>query len=96
MKFLSEKKYDELHTKALMVDALDAECKRLAALISSETKDCKMGPWCKDCQHRGKDIAQVHEMSIMWGDYVVAEAGEVIYCKKHLHEICPEYERRLR
>lgn len=71
---------------------LEAEVERLAELISSEVKDCKVGPWCNDCQHVGYDSAKVYDSGI-FGRYVEACAGSVQYCKKHLHEICPEFEK---
>lgn len=93
LKLLKEKKYKELATRAKLADALEKECQRLADLITAETKDCKMGPWCKECSHRGVEYSQVEEDGF-FGSYVVAEGGNVYYCKKHIHEQCPEFENR--
>lgn len=92
--FISKKKYEYLTNCESMVSELEKEVVRLAEQITAETSDCNMGPWCKDCRHLGKDIAQTKEQIIGNWYEVVAEAGEVRYCKKHLHEMCSEFEIR--
>lgn len=90
--FIKREEYERLQKADEQNKELEAEVKRLAELISSEVKDCKVGPWCKDCQHVGYDSAKVYG-SGLFGNYVKALAGSVQYCKKHLHEICPEFEQ---
>lgn len=51
-----------------------------------------VGPWCKDCQHIGTDDADLLGERLFEYMYVKEKAGRVTYCKKHLHEICPEFE----
>lgn len=77
-------------------EELNKEVKRLAELISSRTTDCKIGPWCKDCDHVGRDKAEVEAWSDWRGPYIKAVEGKVTYCKKHLDTACPEYERSKR
>ncbi len=71
--------------------ALERECERLANLITEKTGDCKMGPWCKDCAHLGIDYSKVSWSSLLetHTDYY----GRVQYCKKSLHQVCPDFER---
>ena len=82
--------YEKLQQRAKLVDELEKECKRLADLISAEVKDCKVGAWCKDCKHFGEDKSYVIKRGRLF--MTDEEAGNVRYCKKHLHEICPEFE----
>lgn len=90
--WISKAKYESLkNAKELNVE-LEKEVKRLARVISNTTKDCKVGPWCKDCAHKGIDSAKVFGRGRAGSsEYVKAIGGEVIYCKKHLHDICPEW-----
>lgn len=92
--FIRQKEYERLVNSDKIRQKLEQEVKRLAEQISAEVKDCKVGPWCKDCQHIGNDSADLTIYS-MWDDceHVVERAGRVTYCKKHLHEICPEFEQ---
>ena len=90
--WISKRRYDRLKTCEEMVDELEKEVKRLEDIISAEVKDCKVGIWCKDCQHMECDHSETYGY-IMNSPYVNATAGEVQYCKKHLHEICPEFEK---
>ena len=71
---------------------LEQEVKRLAELISAEVKDCKVGPWCNGCKHIGKENADLPASAPFGPMYIKEKAGRVIFCKKHLHEICPEFE----
>lgn len=72
---------------------LELEVQRLSELISAEVKDCKIGPWCKDCKHIGRDMAIVTEIGLMGYRFIKESGGEVQYCKKHLHNICQEFDR---
>ena len=93
--FISKNKYEELLETKKLKDELEKEVKRLADLISSQTKDCKVGVWCEDCIHMKRDraVVAIHDY-FLHSDFVVAEGGNVMYCKKHLHEICPEHEQK--
>ena len=72
----------------------DKEIKRLANIISASNKECKVGPWCKDCDHVRHDNYGVEKYS-PWGGYYYVNPGEdeVMYCVKHLHELCPEHSK---
>lgn len=96
---ISEDEYERLKNSERMKNELEKEVARLAEMISLEVKDCKVGPWCKDCVHIGRDSAAITKYThdgIMGGECYVSNeyAGEVMYCKKHIHELCPEFERR--
>lgn len=78
--------------------ALNAEVKRLAALISASNKECNVGPWCNDCEHMRSDrvVTAGEEQEIAPGRYYRMSAivdGDVMYCAKHLHELCPEHSK---
>lgn len=84
-----------------MITSLNLEVKRLASLISEKTPDCQVGVWCKECKHLGTDYAGISRKTMMpshWGTgerivkYVADVQGQVYFCKKHLHEICPEFD----
>lgn len=78
-----------------MKNELEKEVQRLAELISSETKDCKVGPWCDDCKHIRTDRSRIGPyVSFSGMKYFKEVAGVVKYCAKHLHELCPEYEQK--
>jgi hypothetical protein len=85
----------KLHDCNLLKCSLEKEIKELSEMISAQVKDCQVGPWCTDCDHYGHSISTIKG----WGftsEYVRASAGEVQYCKKHLHDLCPEFEARVR
>lgn len=94
--FIYRNEYEKLCDRAKLVDELEKECKRLADLVSAEVKDCKVGAWCKDCKFLGRDKSIVEDATPMRGlpypPFIKEYAGEVQYCKKHLSEICPEFE----
>lgn len=77
-------------------DALMNEIIRLKGIINAQIEDCKVGPWCKDCIHKGEDRAyQNTEGNGFQHQYYYGfdpELGYVYFCKKHLHELCPEFE----
>lgn len=82
-------------------EALDAEITRLGAeiCVNAETMTgCSCGPWCKDCKHLGKESAKYTAVypekifsSSYYPRYFICESGVVRYCKKHIHDICPEF-----
>ncbi len=57
--WISRREYDRLQDCEMMKSELEEEVKRLAGLISSEVKDCKISPWCRECQHFGYDRAEL-------------------------------------
>lgn len=89
--WIKREEYERLLEREEMCKALEEETKRLAEQISSQTEDCKVGAWCKDCIHAGYDKSQVMEKYYGF-EFVRATAGQVRYCKKHLHKTCPEFE----
>lgn len=86
--FIKREKYKQI---CELKDELEKEVQRLANQITSQTKDCKMGEWCRDCVHLGRDFSAIeYERSEgLWHSEI---CGKAVYCKKHLHEICPEFE----
>lgn len=71
------------------------EVKKLANEISAKVGDCSIGPWCNGCEHKMEAVIKKksYDCTNMWTSY----SGEsVIYCGKHLHEICPEFEKEHR
>ena len=92
--FIKRAEYERLKSVEVLNAELESEIKRLAELISAEVKDCQIGPWCHDCQHIGRDRAVVTKYDSLLGlRFVKAHGGEVQYCKKRLHEMCPKFER---
>ena len=93
--FIHRNEYEKLCDRAKLVDELEKECQRLADMVSAKVEDCKIGVWCKDCRFLGEDRSIVENATPIWGLPLIKEcAGKVQYCKKHLHEICPEFENR--
>ena len=89
--FISSSKYYDLVNKAELKEELEEEVKRLAEMISAEVKDCKIGPWCKECTHLGRDRS-ILSTKALYGPFISEVAGNVVFCKKHIHEQCPEFE----
>lgn len=87
--WISKENYNE---QQAIIRKLEEECERLSRMISTEVKDCKVGPWCDHCAHKGIDVSQIKKWDDFGHPYVAVEAGRVIYCRKHLHEVCPEFE----
>ena len=87
--------YVELKKHEKMTFKLEKEAQLLADMLSAQVEDCKVGPWCNGCVHKGTDRSIVVDMS-PWGSTWVQTAGEtageIQFCKKHLHELCPEFE----
>ena len=91
--WIRREEYEKLQTDSMLKKKLEDEVERLAELISAEVKDCKVGPWCKGCKYIGTDKSEVYDMidPVHFG-WMVTTAGRVQYCKKHLYEVCPEFE----
>ena len=89
--FISKSKYAQLINEK---KALCDEVQRLAAQISAQITDCKIGPWCNKCKYLGRDIA---ETPLFNGShrYITINGSEVMYCAKHVRHICPEYECKI-
>ena len=92
--WVKRSEYNRLKDRDEMATELEKEVSRLANLISAEVKDCKVGIWCKECEHLGYDFSQTDGCSDFGFTYAKQVAGNVVYCKKHIHEICPEFEVR--
>jgi hypothetical protein len=93
--WVSRKKYQHLLKCEVDKEELLEETQRLAELVSAQVTDRKVGPWCRDCMHIGHDYSESHTRDWTGFAYAVEHIGKVQYCKKHLHEICPEFERTL-
>jgi len=101
-----KKKYNECErleadnlTYRHQITSLRDEIKRLGELISANVDDCRIGAWCKDCKHHGYENAQYKSYSKLYEGQSACWVsnqidGEVWFCKKHLHEICPEFEAK--
>ena len=93
MKIITNKEYEYLNACERMRDELVKEVERLTALVNAQVTDCKIGPWCKHCRHRGHDRSEVEDFIAPLGcKYVRYVDGEVDYCRKHIHSLCPEFE----
>lgn len=100
-----EKKYIECdrlradnETYVDQVMALRNEVKRLGKMISANAGDCKVGVWCKDCKHHGHESATYKSYTSLYEDHQACwisnkTDGEVWFCRKHLNEICSEFEK---
>lgn len=54
---------------------------------------CEVGEWCKDCIHCGYAFIEKEQYATCgWYLYDIPEK-KLIYCKKHIHEICSEFEK---
>lgn len=88
--------YNRLQDCERMNTELKKEVVRLSDMLSSQVEDCKIGPWCQDCKHIGTDMAVVKkpvvDFSLADSMYATWTDGVVWYCKKHIHEFCPEFE----
>lgn len=73
-------------------ERLENEIIRLSELISEKTTDCNVGIWCEDCVHCGRDSEIIYRCKDFSGIWIFEDAGKVIYCKKHIHDICPEFD----
>lgn len=80
--------------------ALREEVERLSNIISSNTTDCKIGPWCKTCKHIEYDSAKYKTYDRYGNDRYGNDRysrfmhdGKISYCMKHMHDLCPEFER---
>ncbi len=92
--WIKKDEYERLRDCEQMRAELEKEVVRLSEIISAKVEDCKIGPWCKDCKHIGCDRSVLRNMDVFMGSYIKEVAGVVQYCKKHLHETCPEFETR--
>lgn len=95
--FIQKKEFERLAECERLKNELEKEVQRLAELITKKTDDCEVGVWCKDCKHCGTDIAETKEALVDYGmlrwSWIKSSGGKVQYCKKHLHEICKEFEK---
>jgi len=73
---------------------LRKDIKRLAEMVSAETESCKVGAWCEDCKYIAYTRHTPMNMDLSESAYSHASDGRVMYCKKHLAEICAEFEWR--
>lgn len=89
--WIKEREYNELKEHKAMRFELEKEVHRLANMLSAQVGDCKVGPWCDGCVHKGVDHSEVVDMNTFSGPWVTV-AGKVQFCKKHLHSLCPEFE----
>ena len=95
----------ELLTK---VSALENQCRILEnncdGLIKQSraqcSSECNIGEWCVDCKHYDcislPNIAKEKRwLYDSWREsvWVTHEGQRVSYCKKHIHDICPEWEK---
>lgn len=78
-----------------VIKALEKEVRRLSELISGKTKDCAMGSWCDDCRYLGQDRAFTPKNTdYLLYHHISPYIGKVRYCKKHIYDICQEFEER--
>lgn len=66
---------------------------KLTSEISSQTKDCKIGPWCDECKHMATaSIGESKSFITPFSQYFTITEETIRYCKKHINEFCPERE----
>lgn len=65
------------------------DIRRISEEMSAKVAECQVGAWCKGCAHLGYAHNWTNAFPTRYGEY----AGEstYYYCKKHLHDICPEF-----
>ena len=81
---------------------LKKEVKRLEQVINTQVRNCKVGIWCEGCEHWTKDrsvttsnnIIGYSVMDMYFGATMPLEiGGQVGYCRKHIHDLCPEFTK---
>lgn len=96
--FVFKSTYDKVVQKLddaeKMNQQLQLEVQRLAEEISAQNTDCQVGAWCKDCRHIRYDRAVIAKSDVPYGYYAKKLInGNVMYCSKHLHDLCPEHSK---
>lgn len=68
---------------------------RLTSEISAQVKNCNIGVWCNNCAHRAyASTGKLKRDSVLNNSaYYYVDGENIQYCKKHLHELCPEWEQ---
>ena len=79
------------------IESLNNGIRSLTDEINAKVSDCKVGEWCKDCKYhsvaRMGSLEGIEERIINpWLSWE-ARYSKYYYCSKHLHEICPEFEK---
>lgn len=88
-----------LAQKEEQITRLHEECLRLRDVINAKVEDCKVGPWCLTCDHYRTDTSQkvwgavINANSNVWVREPDDKDGTIMYCAKHLHDLCPEHSR---
>lgn len=86
---------NQLNTEKQAHEITKSTVQKLSEEISKQTLNCKIGPWCQDCQHKKNAIigdiynAQICANQHSWYEVI---NNNIIYCGKHTHELCPEWE----
>lgn len=98
--FISKSKYIELvDCKEINIE-LEKEIKRLELALNTKERNCKVGPWCKNCSHWVKDKSVIISKSFdyytiddMYMGLTMPEkiGGEVGYCNLHIDTLCPDF-----
>lgn len=99
----NKKLADELYEKSVEIDGLNDTIKEQKEIIESlkdlivenqDNSECKVGAWCSDCKHKCIIPTQFKRVKIGNTNRIYYQyADNDIYCKKHLHEICKEWEK---
>jgi hypothetical protein len=98
--FISKDKYYRLLDCKEINAELEKEIKRLEHMLNTKERTCKIGPWCEKCGHWVKDDSKI--ISNFSNEYTSEDAywgatlpekigGEVGYCNKRVHNLCPDF-----
>lgn len=85
---------EELKKEQENHEIANKEIVRLTSEISAQIKDCKVGPWCDGCKHKAyANTGKVRNHPQLGYPYCIVDGKNIQYCKKHLHDLCPEREQ---
>ena len=101
--FIKKSTYHELlDCKSLNIE-LEKEIKKLEYMLNIKDTTCKVGPWCENCEHWVIDKSEIISSSaedmtldeLYYGlSMPTVIGGEIGYCNKYLHTLCPDFKRK--
>ena len=105
--FVNKEKYNSLLTqindlinKCKTLEEDKSQCqetiKQLTEEVNQQTPECKVGAWCEGCKYRKVvPVDSFTNYESIWLNKSHAgfkQQNYIVYCGKHLHDICPEWE----
>ena len=70
--------YEQYNDAICVNEEMAKTIDKLTQTINAQNTECRVGAWCEGCKHK--------KYAYKAGDYNY-------YCDKHLHELCPEWEK---